>query len=167
MDQLAAKAGIEMAFGDGHAHGIGNTLTQRTSGGFDAGQMAMLRMAGAGAANFAEIFDVLQGDARIAGEPEQRIKQHRAMTGRQHKPVAVGPIGIGGVEFEEAAEQYCGGIGHAQGEAGMAGFGSFHRVHRKGADGIGEQPNFGLLRQIFGAWHIGFPFGSGEALRGG
>ena len=67
--QLAAIARIQMAFRNRHAHGIGDALAQRPGGGFDARQMAIFGMAGAGAADFAEILDVIQGNARIPGQP--------------------------------------------------------------------------------------------------
>ena len=67
------------------------------------------------------------------------------MARRQHKAVAVGPAGIGGVEFEEAGEQHGGHVGHAQGQAGMAGFGGLHRVHRQDPDGVGEAADMGLV----------------------
>ena len=39
--------------------------------------------------------DVLDRRPRVAGEVEQRIDQHRAVAGRQHEAVAVGPVRIG------------------------------------------------------------------------
>ena len=35
----------------------------------------------------------------VAGEIEQRIEQHRAVAGRQHEAVAVGPVGAAGSNF--------------------------------------------------------------------
>ena len=67
--QFVAIARVQMPLRNRHAHGIGDTLAQRPGGGFDARQMAIFGMAGAGAADFAEILDVIQGNARIPGQP--------------------------------------------------------------------------------------------------
>ena len=153
IDQLAAIARVQMPLRNRHAHGIGDALAQRPGGGFDARQMAIFGMACAGAADFAEILDVIQGDAWIPGQPKQRIEQHRAMARRQHKAVAVGPVGVAGIEFQELAEQHGGGIGHAQRQARMTRFCRLHRVHRKGADDIGKFADFGLFQRCGGACH--------------
>ena len=39
----------------------------------------------------------------IAEEMEQRVEQHRAVAGREHEAVAVGPFRIGRIEFQESA----------------------------------------------------------------
>ena len=75
---------------------------------------------------------------RIAGEIEQRIEQHRAVAGREHEAVAVGPGRIGGIEFQELREQHGRDVGHAHRQAGMAGLGLLDRVHRQRADGVGH-----------------------------
>ena len=74
----------------------------------------------------------------VAGEIEQRVEQHRAVAGRQHEAVAVRPVRVGGVEFQELREQHGGDIGGAHRQAGMAGFRLFDRVHREPADRIGH-----------------------------
>ena len=68
------------------------------------------------------------------------------MTGRQHKAVAVGPVGIGGVEFEEVAEQNGRNIRHPHRHAGMAGFGLLDRVHRERAQRIGHRAQIAMAR---------------------
>ena len=75
---------------------------------------------------------------RIAGEIEQRVEQHRAVAGRQHEAVAVGPGRIGRIEFQELREQDGGDVGGAHRQAGMAGFRLLDRVHRQRADGVGH-----------------------------
>jgi hypothetical protein len=53
----------------------------------------------------------------IAGQVQQRIQQHRAVPVGQHDAVAVGPGGVGRVEFQVARVQRRGDLGHAQGHA--------------------------------------------------
>jgi len=45
---------------------------------------------------------------------------------------------VGGVEFQVPREQGGRGVGHAHRHAGMAAVGGFNRIHRQGADGVGE-----------------------------
>ena len=95
-------------------------------------------MARGAAAELAEVPNLVDVDVRIAGEVEQRVEQHRAVTVREHEAVPVGPVGARGVELEEAAEEHGRDIGQAERHARVAGAGLFHRIHRKGADGIGH-----------------------------
>jgi len=159
VDQLAAETGIEMGFGQRHAYGIGDALAQGAGGGLDPGGMAIFGMAGGAAAHLPEILQLLQGHVRIAGQIKQRIQQHRPMTGRQHKAVPVGPMGIGGVEFQEAGEKHRGGVRHAHGQAWMTGLGLLHRIDGEHADDIGKAADFGLLRRSGSAGHVRFPGG--------
>ena len=69
---------------------------------------------------------------------QQRIDQHRAVAGREHEAVAVGPGRIGRIEFQEAREQHGRDIGRAHRQSGMAGFRLLDRVHRQRANGIGH-----------------------------
>ena len=74
----------------------------------------------------------------VAGEIQQRIEQHRAVAGRQHEAVAVGPVGSLGIEFQEVGEQHGGDVGHAHRQAGMAGIRLLDRIHGQRADGVGH-----------------------------
>ncbi len=60
---------------------------------FDAGGMAVFGMAGGLRAELAEILRSRSSrHALIAGQMQQAIEQHRAVAGRQHEAVAVGPV---------------------------------------------------------------------------
>ncbi len=137
-DDAIAVAGIEQPLGERHADGIADPLPKRPGRGFDAGRMTIFGVARGLRAELAEILELLDIHLRIAGEIEQRIEQHRAVAGREHEAVAVGPIGIGGIELQEAREQHGGDVGHAHGHAGMAGIGLLHGIHGKRADRIGH-----------------------------
>src|SRR5579872_111848 len=136
LDKLVAEARVEMPLCQRHADGIADALAERSGGGLDSRQIAMLGMAGARAADLAEIFDLIQRRSGIAGEIEQRIQQHRAMPGRQHETVAVGPLGIGGIEFQELRKKNGGSVRHSHRQPGMAGFRLFDGIHRESADGV-------------------------------
>ena len=104
----------------------------------DARQLEILRMAGARAAELAEVPDVVDRRPRVAGQVQQRVDQHRAVAGRQDETVAVGPVRIGGVELQMPGEQRGRGVGHAHRHARVAAVGGLHRIHREGANGVGE-----------------------------
>ena len=48
------------------------------------------------AAELAEALELVDRHVLVAGQMEQRIEQHRAVAGRQHEAVAVGPVRVGG-----------------------------------------------------------------------
>ena len=72
----------------------------------------------------------------VAEQMQHRIDQHRAVAGGEHEAVAVGPRRVGRIELEEAREQDRGDVGGAHGQAGMAGFRLFDRIHGERADRI-------------------------------
>ena len=65
-------------------------------------RVAVLGMAGGAAAELAEALQLVDAScSAVAGEVQQRIEQHRAVAGREHEAVAVGPVGMRRIEFEE------------------------------------------------------------------
>ena len=138
VDDVVAEPRVQQTLRQRHADGVGEALAERTGRRLDAGGVPVLGMAGRLGAELAEALQLIHFHARIAGEIEQRIEQHRAVAGRQHEAVAVRPVGIGGVEAHRLAEQHSGDIRHAHRHAGVAGLGRLHRIHGKGADGVGH-----------------------------
>jgi hypothetical protein len=102
--------------------------------------LAVFGVAGGGGVQLAEAAQLGDAHAGVAGHVQQRIEQHGAMAGGQHEAVAVGPAWVGGVEFQEAGPEGGGDVGHAHGQAGMAGVGGFHGVDGQGADDVGHLP---------------------------
>ena len=111
---------------------------ERPGRGLDAEGVPELGMAGRARAQLPEALQLLQRHVRIAGEVEQRVEQHRAVAGREHEAVAVGPVGMLRVELEEPRPQHGGDVGHAHRHAGMAGLRLLDRVHGERPDGVGE-----------------------------
>ena len=145
IDEPVAEARVQVPLGDRHADGVGEALAQGTGGGFDAGHGAVFGMAGARAAQLAEALDVVERDAAVAAQIKERVEQHRAVPGREHEAVAVGPIGRRRIEFQKPREQNGRRIRHAHRHAGMAGFGRLDRVHGERPDGVGKKARFGLV----------------------
>ena len=118
------KAGAEfrgkMPFGHGHAHRIGKPLAKRPGGGFDSRCMAEFRMAGGDRPQLAEIADLRDGHIGMAGQVQQRIDQHRSVTGGQHKTVTVRPVRVCRIEFHMVGKQRGCRIRHAHRHAGVS-----------------------------------------------
>ena len=87
-------------------------------------------------AELAEMLDLIDRHVLVAGEVEERIEQHRAVAGRQDEAVAVGPVRVFRIEFQEAREQDRGKVGAAHRQAGMARIGLLDGVHGKEADRV-------------------------------
>ena len=98
---IAVIARGEVRFGDRHADGVGETLTERAGGDFDARRMFALRVAGRLAAPLPKKLDVVEGEV-VTGDVQQAIKQSRAVAGGEDEAVAVGPRRVGRVVLEVA-----------------------------------------------------------------
>ncbi len=138
VDQLGTEARGQMPLRQRHPDRIGQALAQGPGGGLDPEGVPEFRVAGSARAELPEAPDLVQRHVRVAGQVEQRIEQHRAVAGRQHEAVAVGPVGMLGVVLEEPGPQDRGHVRHAHGHARMAGFRLLDRVHGERADGVGE-----------------------------
>ncbi len=104
--------------GDAHADAVGESLTQRAGRNFDADSVAELWMPRSPAPPLAEIFDLFHGQIETE-QMQQRIKEHRAMTGGKNETVAVRPARIVRIEFEEVSPQCHSTVGCSHREAGV------------------------------------------------
>ncbi len=138
-----AEFSCEMPFGNRHADRVADALAERAGGGLDARGDEILRMSRRDRTDLAEALDLLDGHRLRADQMQQRVDQHRAVTGREHEAVAVRPFQVGGIEFQEACEQDGGDIRRAHRQAGMPGLRLLDGVHREGADGVGHAVVFG------------------------
>ncbi len=138
VDQVGAEFGGQMPFGDRHADRGGEPLAERSGRRLDAGGVAVFRMAGCQRAELAEALDLLDRHPLIAEQMQQRVEQHRAVPGREHEAVTIGPSRIGRIEFQEPPEQHGGDIGRPHGQAGVPALRLLHRIHGKRPDGVGH-----------------------------
>ena len=145
VDKVIAEGRVHDALAERHADAVGEALAERAGGRLDAGGVAIFGMAGGARTELAEMLDLVERDVGIAGEIEQRIEQHRAMAGRQHEAVAIRPLRIRRVVFQEAREQHGGDVGRAHRQAGMARIRLLDRVHGKEANGVGHPVMFFAL----------------------
>src|SRR3546814_12167897 len=78
----------------------GEALPERPGGDFHARGVAALGMSRRLAAPLPELLDVVERQV-VAGDVQQAVQQRRAVAGREHEAVAVGPQRIGRVVLQE------------------------------------------------------------------
>src|SRR6266480_4995180 len=93
---LAIEHRAHVRFGYGHADCIAHSLAERASGGLNAGGIAVFWMSGRLALPLTELLQIIESEI-VAREIEHAVQQHRRMSCRQHEPIAVQPIGVGGI----------------------------------------------------------------------
>ena len=125
-------------FGDSHADGVGQSLPQGTGGGFDAGGLAVFRMAGRTTSPLAESLQLFQRQVETR-DMKQRIQERTTMSGRENEAVAVGPKGITRIELERAIPECISHGRRAQGQPGMARVGLLHHVHGQETERVDTQ----------------------------
>jgi hypothetical protein len=81
IDQRLAEARGQHPLGERHPDGGGDTLAERAGCGLDAGQLAVLGVAGRVRVQHAEALDLLDRHARLADQVKQRVEQHGAVPG--------------------------------------------------------------------------------------
>ena len=102
IDKVVAEARIHQALRQRHPDRGRDPLPQRPRGRLHAGRMPVLWMARGFRSPLPERLQLVRRYARVASQMQQRIQQHRAVTGGQHEPVTIRPRRIGRIEFEEA-----------------------------------------------------------------
>ena len=133
---FTVELGCQDLFGQGEAHGVGDTLAEWASGGLDAWGVAIFGVARGAAVQLAETFEVIDGDV-VAGQVQQRVDQHRAVAVGQHEAVAVGEFRVARVVLQVIAPKHFGDIRHAHGGTWVAAVGLLHGIHAEGTNGVG------------------------------
>ena len=136
IDDVLAELCGEVALGDCHPDRGGDALAERTGRRLDARRDEIFRMPRCQRADLTEALELVEGHCLVADEMQQRVDQHRAVTGGQHEAVAVGPGGIGRIEFQEPREQHGCDVGSAHRQTGMARFRQFDGIHGERPDGV-------------------------------
>src|SRR5215475_2851214 len=134
IDHVGAEFRCQMPFRDCHADRVAEPLAKRSRGGLDAGRMIVFGMSCGERAKLAETLDLLDRHPFIAEQEKKRVEQHRAMAGREHETVTIGPVRIGRIKFQKSGEQDGGDVGRPHGQAGGTALRLLDRVH-------GERPN--------------------------
>ncbi len=120
-----------------HADRIGEALAERPGRRLDARRAAVFGMPGRLRMQLAKAPQLVHRQV-VAGEMQQRVKQHGAMTVREHEAVAVRPFRIGRVMAQMAVPERQRDLGHAHRHARMPGVRLLHGIHGERAQYVGE-----------------------------
>jgi hypothetical protein len=99
-------------------------------------------MSGRPRADLPELLYVIDGQRLRAADArhiEQAIEKHAAMAGRKDKPVAIGPMGIGRVEFQHIAPENRRDVGSAHRQASVPALGFLDRIEGEEADRVSHR----------------------------
>ena len=110
----------QILLSNGHAHAIGEPLSQRSGRDFDTQVQVEFRMARGLAVQLTKILEILKSPV-IATQMQHGIEQHAAMTTAQDKPVAVDPSGICRIVLHDILVQHIRSGRHADGHARVSG----------------------------------------------
>ena len=139
-DVVVAGLGAELLaqelLGHRHPDAVAEALAERAGGRLDARRLEVLGVARRARAELAELLDVLEADAVVAGEVQARVEQHRGVPGGEHEPVAVGPRRVGGVVLHDPRVEHVRGRREAERGARMARLRGLDGVDRQRADRV-------------------------------
>ncbi len=119
----------ELRFGNRHADRIGESLPERAGRDLHTWRVAALGMSRRFAAKLAELLDVVERNV-VTGQMQQTVKQHRTVSGGEHEAVAIEPVGIAWIVFEQPRPQRVRHRRCAERHARMPALRILHRVHR-------------------------------------
>ncbi len=142
INDLFAELGRQHPLGERHADRIADPLPKRPGRGLDSGRVPPLRMPGSAAAELPEALELVDCHVGIAGQVQQRIKEHRAVSGRQHEAVAVGPVRRLRIEPQKLSEQDGRDIGHPHRHARVSRLRSLDRIHGERSNCIRHAAEF-------------------------
>ena len=129
------ERGGQPSLRDGHPDRVPEPLAQRPGGDLDGDAAVPFGMAGRAAAPAPKVLKIIEREV-VARQVQQAVEQHAPVSRREHEPVAVGPLRVGGIMPQVAGPQH---VGHRRGahrHAGMARRGPLHRIDAEHADGV-------------------------------
>ena len=124
-----------------HTHGVGDALTQRAGGGFDADGITVFGVTRCLGVHLTETLQLFHRQV-VAGQVQQRVNQHGAVAVGLHETIAVCPFRIGRIVAQVMVPQHLGDFRHAHRCAGVAGVGLLYGIHRQHANRAGDVIEF-------------------------
>ncbi|SBL84089.1 Uncharacterised protein [Klebsiella oxytoca] len=120
-----------------HPHRIRNALPQRSGSGFHARGVAHFRVARGSGVQLTEVLQLFDWQI-VAGEVQQAVDQHRAVTVGQHEAVAIGPGRVLRIMVQEITPQDFGNVSHTHRGTRVAGFGFLYCVHAQRTNSVSK-----------------------------
>ena len=134
-EAVAVVAGGERALRDRHPDTVGHALAQRAGRRLDAGNDAVLGVAGRQASPLTEPLELVERH-RVAGEVEQAVQQHRTMASRQDEPITVRPRRVGRVVRQVLRPQQVGRRRHPHRHPRVTRLRLLDGIHGEGAQRV-------------------------------
>ncbi len=144
--EIGAEALAQVLLVDRESDRVREALAEGAGRDLDTLGVAVLRVTGSARGPLAELADVVELEA-VPGEVEHRVEEHRRVAGGEHEPVAVRPVGLGGVVLHDARPQHVREGGERHRRSGMPRVRLLHRVHRQTADHV-DSALFQLVSHI-------------------
>ena len=134
-EALAVEFRGEMRFGYRHADGVCDALSERTRGRLDALGVTVFGMTGGLTSELAEVLKIFYREPEPI-EIEERVVEHGSMSRGEDKAVAIVPLWIFVVEFQEILPECVGDGGGAEGEPRMSRICFLDCFRRENADRV-------------------------------
>jgi len=138
VDQVA-QTRVQHPFAEREPNRRGDALTERPGGRLDPGREAPLRVTGRSRSELSKAAEVVEGQP-VPGEVQQRVEQHRCVSGTQHEAVAVGPVRLLGRMAHDPRKQHVADRRERHRRSGMTRVGLLHRVDRQHPDRVDAEP---------------------------
>ena len=114
---------------------VADALAERAGGDLDAVGVAALGVAGRLRAPLPEVAQVVEAQV-VAGEVEHRVQEDRRVPGREHEPIAVGPVRGAGVVAHDPRPEDVGERRQGHRGALVTRPRGVRRIHRQTADHV-------------------------------
>ena len=150
----------EVGLGHRHAHRHREALAEGAGRRLDARRVPVLRVARRAAPPLPELLQLVERQV-VAGEVEQAVEEGRAVAGREHEAVPVGPARLGRAVLHGPGKERVADGRRAQGKAGVAGVGVEDGVDGQRADRVHAE----LVERGVGVGHRGELLCHPEGLR--
>ena len=137
-DKFLTEDRAQVVLGNGHPDRGAEALTERSRRRLDTAVRVTLRMPRSVRSELPERADVVHRQ-REPAEVQQRIQEHRPVAVAQHEAIAVGPLGMIGIDQQVTPPQHHRDVRHPHRHSGMSAVGSLDRIDAQDADGVDSE----------------------------
>jgi hypothetical protein len=113
------ETGSQVLLSESKTDTVGDTLSERTGGDLNTLGKEILGVTGGLGSPLTELFEILNAHV-ISEQMEERVLEHGAVTSREDKAVAVGPLGVLAVSSDKLLEEDIRHGSATHGETGMS-----------------------------------------------
>mmetsp|Transcript_61966 Transcript_61966/g.98130 ORF Transcript_61966/g.98130 Transcript_61966/m.98130 type:complete len:523 (-) Transcript_61966:186-1754(-) len=139
VDQLHARFVVnccKVGFSGRQANRVGDTHAKGSGGHFNALGLEVLWVAGSLGTPLSELLDVIDGDALVASQMQQRVLEHATVARRKNKTVTIHPLWILRIVLHLFCKEKVSDRCLTHGSTRVATVGLVHCIHSQEADGV-------------------------------